>query len=144
MATSDRRLLGALLSTDEYLVDTWLLTISYLYSALENGAELHLGYEVTDCHFEATSGHWSIEARKSPGGQTVSFTARVIVNCAGNYSDAVHKLLVSDEAEDPFQITPGKSCTGWPIWLLNMVDIKLKEMPEGKLHILKCNSYINI
>ena len=52
-------------------------------------------------------------ARKSPGGQTVSFTARVIVNCAGNYSDAVHKLLVLEEGkkEDLFQITPGEKCT---------------------------------
>ena len=47
------RLLGGLLSTDEYLADTWMLAVSYLYSALENGAELHLGCEVTDCHFEA-------------------------------------------------------------------------------------------
>ena len=106
----ERKLLGGLLSSDEYLVDTWMLAVSYLYSALENGAELHLGCEVTDCDFEATSGFWTVKARKNPSGQTVSFTARVIVNCAGNYSDAVHKMLVSEE-EEPFQITPGQSCT---------------------------------
>ena len=101
----ERRLLGALLSSDEYLVDTWMLAISYLYSALENGAELHLGCEVTDCEFEANSGLWTVRGRKS-AGQSVSFTARVIINCAGNYSDHIHKLLVPDE-EELFQITPG-------------------------------------
>ena len=82
-----------------------MLAISYLYSALENGAELHLGCEVTESDFEPTSGLWTVKARKSTG-QSVSFTARVIINCAGNYSDHIHKLLVPDE-EELFQITPG-------------------------------------
>ena len=101
----ERRLLGVLLSSDEYLVDTWMLAISYLYSALENGAELHLGCEVNECDFEATSGLWTVQAKESAGG-AATFTARVIINCAGNYSDHIHKLLVPDEQE-LFQITPG-------------------------------------
>ena len=102
----ERRLLGALLSSDEYLVDTWMLAISYLYSALENGAELQFGCEVTECDFEPTSGLWTVKVRTIWTGQSVSFTARVIINCAGNYSDHIHKLLVPDE-EELFQITPG-------------------------------------
>ena len=105
MDVGGRRLLGGLLSADEYLVDTWLLAISYLYSALENGARLHLGREVVECAFDADSGLWTIRVRG--GGKTESYTARVIVNCAGNYSDAVHEMI-SPGAEDPFRITPGK------------------------------------
>ena len=125
--TLERKLLGGLLSSDEYLVDTWMLAVSYLYSALENGAELHLGCEVTDCDLEATSGLWTVKARKNPSGQTVSFTARVIVNCGGNYSDAIHKMLVSEE-EEPFQITPGQSCT-------ESLSIELRSKINIRIHI---------
>ena len=102
-----RRLLGGLLSVDEYLVDTWLLAVSYLYSALENGARLHLGREVVECAFDANSGLWTVRVECSDGGRAESYTARVIVNCAGNYSDAVHEMMSPDE-KDPFRITPGK------------------------------------
>jgi L-2-hydroxyglutarate oxidase LhgO len=103
---TSRRLVGGLFSPDEYLVDTWLLAISYLYSALQNGCDLHLNCEVVDCRY--SGGQWAVEARSSSSQQTSRFTAGVVINCAGNYSDAMHEILSGERGSDSFRITPGK------------------------------------
>ena len=103
--------LMALYSPNEYVVDSYLIALSNLYVALHHGCKL-----VTRCrvvHAEKLGGKtWNVQAEKRDmdGGRLskVTFKAKRLFNCGGNYSDELDAIVprTIDEPK-PFHIRPG-------------------------------------
>jgi len=60
---------------------------------------------------ERSRGTWTINFEQE--GESKTILAKQIINCAGNYSDDIHKMLISKTEKDcpeqkPFSITPGR------------------------------------
>lgn len=80
----------------EYLIDPWSAPFAYLLQALENGAELLRGAEVTGGHRD---GDWRLT---TPLG---TVQAGLVVNAAGNFGDVVDERLFGRQ---DFHIRPRK------------------------------------
>lgn len=80
----------------EYLIDPWSAPFAYLLQALENGAELLRGAEVTAARHD---GDWWLETSRG------TVQAGLVVNAAGNYGDKLDEILLGRR---DFQIRPRK------------------------------------
>lgn len=80
----------------EYLIDPWSAPFAYLLQAIENGAELVRGAEVTGA---CRDGDWTLETTRG------TVRAGLIVNAAGLWGDLVDELLIGRR---DFHIKPRK------------------------------------
>ena len=80
----------------EYLIDPWSAPFAYLLQALENGAELLRGAEVTAARYD---GDWWLETNRG------TVRAGLVVNAAGNHGDLVDEILLGKR---DFGIRPRK------------------------------------
>ncbi|MFC5387423.1 NAD(P)/FAD-dependent oxidoreductase [Aquamicrobium segne] len=69
----------------EYLIDPWSAPFAYLLQAVENGAEVLRGAELTAARKEDD---WLLETTR---GQ---LRARLVINAAGNFGDLVDEILI--------------------------------------------------
>ncbi len=88
---------SAVLVPGEYVIDPWSAPLAYLTQAVENGAEMRFGAEVTSGHFDGS--HWHIQTNADP------ITTRAVVNCAGLFGDRLEERLLGKSA---FSIRPRK------------------------------------
>jgi len=86
---------GALYAPTAGIVEPWELAIACAENAVDNGAELFLNFPVTG--IRRLAGGYEL----TDGQRTLS--ARLVVNCAGVYADAVYGLAVG---EPEFRIHP--------------------------------------
>lgn len=88
--------IAALKIPGEHIIDPWSAPLAYAMQAVENGARLERLAEVK----QAIRGEncWTLETQRG------KFTARVVINCAGNFGDLVERFV----REPPFQIKPRK------------------------------------
>lgn len=112
LATVDK-VLAALYSPEEYVVDPYLLPLSNLYVALSHGCKLVTRCLVTSAVQRPSDNYWlvNVENRGLDGGKasTSTFVAKRVVNCAGNYSDDVDSWIPRAHGEPkPFTIRPGR------------------------------------
>ncbi len=87
---------AALRIPGEHIVDPWSAPLAYALQAIENGAHLERLAEVTQAVHQ--HGFWSLT---TPRGK---FSARLVVNCAGNFGDIVEDLA----RPSSFHIKPRK------------------------------------
>lgn len=87
---------AAFLVPREYLVDPWSAPFAYLLQALENGAELLRGAEVTGGR---RNGDWWLETTRG------TVQAGLVINAAGNFGDVVDERLFGQR---DFHIRPRK------------------------------------
>jgi len=80
----------------EYLIDPWSAPLAYLKQAIENGAELLRGAEVTGGRFD---GDWTLETTRG------AVQARLVVNAAGLWGDLLDEKLIGRR---DFHIRPRK------------------------------------
>lgn len=90
---------AALLTSEEWIVDSWLLSMTHVYGAQQAGVNLLTGCNVWNVTKEL-NGHWTVETSRG------IFLAKCIINCAGNFGDDVEKLNRGDAVN--FCVTPGK------------------------------------
>ena len=101
-----------LYSPNEYVIDPFLLPLSNLYTALELGCELITKCKVVDAQWlndnERTSWKVFTERNTTEMKETGKrqFYAKVVINCAGNYSDETDRLF--EKGQNTFDITPAK------------------------------------
>ena len=75
---------GALFSENEYIVDSWLLSMTHVY-----GMEVAGVVTMTSCHVTRVSRDeaiWRVDTSRGV------FSAHCVINCAGNFGDAVESL----------------------------------------------------
>ena len=89
---------AALYSEDEWIVDSWLLSMTHVYGALQAGVTIMTGCKVWQATKEI-NGNWSVVTDLG------TFIAKCVINCAGNFGDDVQRL--SQEIVN-FRVTPGK------------------------------------
>ena len=87
---------GAVLVPGEGYIDPWSAPLAYAHQALANGAEISTLTEVQGGEFHGT--HWTLRTSNGP------FTARTVINCAGNFGDVVETI----NRPSPFRIIPRK------------------------------------
>lgn len=103
---------AGLYSPNEYTIDPFLLPLSNLYSALHYGCKLFTNCKVVQAQFvsDDDSTHWKVSAEMKCNEfqkkEKRQFSSKVVINCAGNYSDEADKLFC--RAKDTFDITPAK------------------------------------
>jgi glycerol-3-phosphate dehydrogenase len=92
----NRQCLGAVHIPGEFVVDSWLYTISLASHARENGATVFMDFDVDlegSSSFDETSGWWTLINRKSSSSTTRSVRGRYVVNASGVWSDHVEENL---------------------------------------------------
>ncbi|HEX4261345.1 MAG TPA: NAD(P)/FAD-dependent oxidoreductase [Acetobacteraceae bacterium] len=89
-------LLGGVWVPDEAIIDPWSAPLAYAMQAIANGAEIRRRAEVRGGRLEG--GVWQLDTAAGP------VSARVAVNCAGNYGDLVEAIA----RNSPFRIRPRK------------------------------------
>jgi glycerol-3-phosphate dehydrogenase len=85
---------AAVLVPGEHIIDAWSAPLAYAHQALAHGAVILRNAEVTGGDF--SNGAWTLHSKASP------FTARVVINAAGNFGDLVEAIA----RPSPFTITP--------------------------------------
>jgi glycerol-3-phosphate dehydrogenase len=90
-------LLGGVLIPGESIIDPWSAPLAYALQGLANGGALRLRAEVGGGVLE--DGAWTLHVAAGP-----PVTARVVLNCAGNFGDLVEAIA----RPSPFTITPRK------------------------------------
>lgn len=80
----------------EYIIDPWAAPFAYLLQAVENGAEVLRGAELTAARRE---GDWLLETTRG------EVRAGLVVNAAGNFGDLVDEMLIGRR---DFNIRPRK------------------------------------
>ena len=80
----------------EYLIDPWSAPFAYLLQAVENGAELLRGAEVTGA---TRDGDWLLETTRG------TVRAGLVVNAAGLFGDLVDEMLTG---RSDFRVRPRK------------------------------------
>ncbi|MBV1836873.1 NAD(P)/FAD-dependent oxidoreductase [Acetobacter estunensis] len=88
---------GAVLVEGEDLIDPWTAPMAYARQAIANGGEL-----MRKAHVEGGTRQGDVWRLDVAGEPAVS--ARVVINCAGNYGDLVEAIA----RPSPFTITPRK------------------------------------
>lgn len=81
--------IGAMYSPNTAIFDPFLYTVALAENAVQNGAEFFLNHEVTAVHREKSGFLVS-----TPKGD---FRTRILINCAGMYSDKVSAMAGVDE-----------------------------------------------
>jgi glycerol-3-phosphate dehydrogenase len=81
----------------EALIDPWSAPLAYALQALGNGGTLRLNAEVTGGSFADDA--WTLAIQDA-----APVTARIVLNCAGNYGDIVEAIV----RPSPFTVTPRK------------------------------------
>ena len=76
---------AALISEEEFIVDSWLLAMTHVY-----GMEVAGVYTVTEA--AVNRARMSPEGMWSVGTSRGEFRAKCVINCAGNFGDTVEKL----------------------------------------------------
>ena len=77
----------ALLSEDEYIVDSWLLSMTHVYGMEMAGVEVVTRCQVTAVDRDQVNTHvWTVTT------STGQYQSRIIINCAGLFGDDVEKL----------------------------------------------------
>ena len=105
-------IVSALYSSEEYVIDPYLMVLSNLYVALYHGCQLETRCRVTSMEKDKKSGSWKVfvEKRSLSGGKLSKtfYLAQKVINCGGNYSDELDLFLprTIDESK-PFVIQPG-------------------------------------
>jgi len=94
---------GALVATNEAMVDPWLLAISHVWAAQEAGAELRTNCEVVRC--KRSGNIWKVTMLQGQEQTKVEEEARLVINCAGNDGDDVEKRAGNIPK---FKVKPGK------------------------------------
>jgi glycerol-3-phosphate dehydrogenase len=89
-------LTGGLLVPGESLIDPWSAPLAYALQGQANGGTILRNAEVSAGRFE--NGWWMLTTAKGP------VSARVVINCAGNYGDLVEAMA----RPSPFAIRPRK------------------------------------
>ncbi|GMH57557.1 hypothetical protein TL16_g02414 [Triparma laevis f. inornata] len=72
----------------ETVVDPWLIPMSYASHAVENGAIIKRGFQVTEVSFDSSSGVWKVTSKSGE----VHF-AKIVVSCVGNWGDEMFGKL---------------------------------------------------
>lgn len=88
---------SALISEDEYIVDSWLLSMTHVYGMEVAGVEIMTNCKVT--HVTSLDTGWYVETTRRP------INADCVINCAGNFGDEVESLAKQNVN---FKVTPGK------------------------------------
>ena len=76
---------AALISEEEFIVDSWLLAMTHVYGMEVAGVETVTEAAVTRVRM-TDEGVWSVATARG------EFRARCVINCAGNFGDTVEKL----------------------------------------------------
>ena len=102
-----------LYSPNEYVIDPFLLPLSNLYTALELGSDLITKCKVVDAEWldDNENAYWKVltDSKTTEFKEIAKqrhFLAKVVINCAGNYSDETDRLFES--SKNTFDITPAK------------------------------------
>lgn len=88
---------GALYSDNEYIVDSWLLSMTHVY-----GMEVAGVVTMTSCHVTRVTRDGSIWKVDTSLG---IFSAHCVINCAGNFGDTVESLAKNVKN---FSVVPSK------------------------------------
>ena len=76
---------AALISEEEFIVDSWLLAMTHVYGMEVAGVEIVTEAAVNRARM-SDDGVWSV------GTSRGEFRAKCVINCAGNFGDTVEKL----------------------------------------------------
>lgn len=87
---------GAVLVPGESVIDAWSAPLAYVHQAIANGATVVTSAEVSGGTY--SSSMWTLQTTAG------AFTARSVINCAGNFGDHVEQI----NRPSPFKITPRK------------------------------------
>jgi len=90
---------SALFSSEEYIVDSWLLSMTHIYGCVKSGVEMLLECEVVGTHRD--NHIWTVHTTR---GQ---FKGKMIVNCAGILAELVDELSENKVVPD-YEMTAGK------------------------------------
>lgn len=85
----------------ECLIDPWSAPLAYLLQALENGATLRRGCDVTAGRFDGAIWHLATATGPVP--------ARLAINTAGNFGDIVDDRLIGRSGRASFCAAPSHS-----------------------------------
>ena len=75
---------AGLYSDQEYIVDSWLLSMTHVYGMEVAGVSV-----LTDCEvvgLEETGGRWKVRTTRG------LYFAGIVINCAGNFGDEVELM----------------------------------------------------
>ena len=89
---------AALYSEDEWIVDSWLLSMTHVFGAEQAGVNIKTGCRVLKVTKDP-NGVWRVETSLG------TFLSNYIVNCAGNFGDDVERMKRNAVS---FRVTPGK------------------------------------
>ena len=76
---------AALISEEEFIVDSWLLAMTHVYGMEVAGVEIVTEAAVNRARM-SDDGVWNV------GTSRGEFRAKCVINCAGNFGDTVEKL----------------------------------------------------
>lgn len=79
------KVVGALLAPTAGIIDPFNLVVHAVENAVDNGVKLFLEQEVKDIKY--LSDHFEVKTDKA------TFEAKVVINCAGLYSDEIAKMI---------------------------------------------------
>ena len=79
------------------IISPYKLNIALAENAKANGAEFHLGHEVTEIRRNEEGG-FCVKAKNAFSGSTKTFETKVCINSAGLHSDEVSRMLGIDDA----------------------------------------------
>ena len=89
----NENVVAALLAPTGAIIDPFGLTIAMANNAAVNGTEFIFGAEVTDiCPFASDNGY-TLSTSKG------EFEAKVVINAAGVYADAIHNMVADEKME---------------------------------------------
>lgn len=91
-----RDVCGGVVVPGEAVIDAWSAPLAYVLQGLANGGEVRRDTEVLGGR--RIDGAWTLATTRG------AVTARVVVNCAGNYGDLVEAIV----RPSPFDIKPRK------------------------------------
>ncbi len=80
------RALAAVAVPGEGIVDPWSAPYAYLNQALDNGARIFLGREVTGGEFD--DGMWRLQTTRG------TVNSRYVIKCAGLFGDTLDRILL--------------------------------------------------
>lgn len=89
--------LGAVVVSNEHVIDPWSAPLAYARQAVDNGAQVRFKAEVTGGAFDGEA--WSVETTQG------TIRAKTVVNCAGLFGDKVEQALTG---ASQFEIHPRK------------------------------------
>lgn len=89
----NENVVAALLAPTGAIIDPFGLTIAMANNAAVNGTEFIFGAEVTDICPSASDNGYTLSTSKG------EFEAKVVINAAGVYADAIHNMVTDEKME---------------------------------------------